>query len=121
MAAGPKLNSGVVNIGYHRGQYTPFFSYATISTFADIQPTGVPNLPALEPLAQAALAAQIAAQATQHTFSVGVRYDLSPHVDVKLQIDRIVTNETYLIFDRNPSPIDRDHLVVVGLAVDFIF
>lgn len=121
VAVGPKLNSGVATLGYHLSSFTPFASYAAISSFGELAPSGIPTQAGLDALAQAVHAAQTGAQATQHTISVGLRYDLSAHIDIKLQLDHISMNETYLVFDRNLPPVDRDHLTVAGVAVDFTF
>lgn len=121
MIAAPKLQSGVAIVGYRWRSMTPFVSFARSSSFADILPTGLPPLPQLAPLDAAARAVQVSAQVTQSTRSIGVRYDLMPRLDLKLQADRIHLGDTTLVFHTDPTTPAPDHLTLFGLAVDFIF
>lgn len=121
MPVGPKLNSGVATIGYRYRHATPFLSFAIAKSFANIQSTGLPDVPPFDALNAAAHTVQTAGQTTQRTLSAGVRYDLTPHVDLKLQVDHVQSGETNLVFDRAVAPRDQAHMTLFGLAVDFVF
>ena len=118
---GPKFNSALVLLGYRIGQLTPYGEFAMTDNFGSVAQTGLPALPIFEPLIQAAREDQTSSQATQRDFSLGVRYDFAPHVDLKAQIDRVWLHQSELIFDYNVPPPGHTSLTVYGVAVDFAF
>lgn len=119
--SGPKFNSAFALLGYRLAQLTPYAAFAMTDSFATTEPSGLPPLPMLEPLIAAAQEDQIALQTTQRDFSLGVRYDFAPHVDVKAQIDRVWLHQSGLIFDYAVPPPGQTSLTVFGLALDFAF
>jgi hypothetical protein len=120
-APGAKENLGYALVGYRLGKFTPYTVFSTVESFADIMPTGLPNIPPFAALNAAAEAAQTALQATQHTLSLGVRIDVAPKMDVKLQIDRVWMKQTNLVLDSNVPPLTRATMTVIGLGLDFVF
>jgi hypothetical protein len=58
---------------------------------------------------------------TQRTASIGVRYDISRHVDLKFQLDRAKLSDTALIFDRRIGPATDANMTIAAIAVDFVF
>jgi hypothetical protein len=79
----------------------------------------LPNIAPFAALNAGVYVAQTAAQANQHSLACGVRYDFAPHMDVKLQIDRVWLRQTNVVFDRNMPPADHAAMTVFSLAVDF--
>jgi hypothetical protein len=118
---GPKFNSGFAQLGYRIAQITPYAAFSLTESFATAQSTGLPLLPMFEPLIAAAQEDQVALQATQRAFSLGVRYDFAPHLDLKAQIDRVWLHQSDLIFDYNVPPPGHTSLTVFGVALDFAF
>lgn len=118
---GPKFNSALVLLGYRIGQLTPYTEFAMTDNFGPARATGLPPLPAFEPLIAAAREDQVSSQNTQRDFSLGLRYDFAPHVDLKAQIDRVWLHQSELIFDYNAPPPGHTSLTVYGVAVDFAF
>jgi hypothetical protein len=118
---GPKLNSAVATVGFHRDRATPFLSIASVKTFANVRTTGLSGVPAFDALSAAAEAVQKSAQSTQRTLSAGVRCDLTPHMDLKFQVDHVWSRESIFVFDRSEPPHERAQLTLFGLAFDFIF
>jgi hypothetical protein len=118
---GPKFNSAFALLGYHIAQLTPYTSFSMTDNFGPTRGTGLPPLPVFEPLIAAAREDQVSAQTTQRDFSLGVRYDFAPHVDLKAQIDQVWLHQSELIFDYNVPPPGHTSLTVYGLAVDFAF
>jgi hypothetical protein len=118
---GSKFNSALVLLGYRLGELTPYTEFAMTDNFGLARGTGLPALPVFEPLIQAASEDQTSSQTTQRDFSLGVRYDFAPHVDLKAQIDRVWLHQSELIFDYNVPPPGHTSLTVYGVAVDFAF
>lgn len=118
---GPKFNSGFAQLGYRIGELTPYSAFSMTDSFATAEPTGLPLLPFFEPLIAAAQEDQAALQATERDFSLGVRYDFAPHLDLKVQIDRVWLHQSDLIFDYNVPPPGHTSLTVFGVAVDFAY
>jgi hypothetical protein len=120
-APGTKENLGYALLGYRVGKLTPYTVFSIVESYAEVMPTGLPNIPPFAALNAAAEATQTALQATQHTLSLGVRIDVAPKMDVKLQIDRVWLKQTNLILDSNVPPLTRATMTVIGLGLDFIF
>jgi hypothetical protein len=118
---GPKFNSGFAQVGYRIAQLTPYAALSMTENFGTAQSTGLPALPALQPLIAAAQEDQTAMQTTQRDFSVGVRYDFAAHMDLKAQIDRVWLHHSGLIFDYQVPPPAHTALTVFGIAFDFAF
>jgi hypothetical protein len=119
--AGPEIDKFYGLFGYRLHKWTP---YATFSTSRDRNPVreaGLPDIPMLAPLSAAVVLMQETARSTQRTTSLGVRYDVSSHVDLKLQVDRTSVRDSALMFDFRPEAGTPYDVTVVSAAVDFVF
>jgi hypothetical protein len=119
--AGPNFDKFYGLFGYRMNKWTPFASFASSRDRDPIHDAGLPNIPMLAPLNGAVMAMQKATRSTQHTTSLGVRYDFSPHIDFKFQVDRLAITDSSLIFDRRPVPGGPADLTVIAATVDFVF
>ncbi|HEU4781037.1 MAG TPA: hypothetical protein VFS58_14235, partial [Steroidobacteraceae bacterium] len=119
--AGPASSSVYGLLGYRVRAFTPFASYASSRDRDPIRTTGLPDIPMLAPINGAVHTIQSTVRSTQHTFSVGVRYDFNSHFDVKLQIDRVNLRDSLLMFDRRSPPGGPADMTVIGAALDFVF
>jgi hypothetical protein len=119
--AGPDFAKFYSLFGYRVGEWTPFVSFASSRDRYPIRSAGLPDLPVFAPLSGAVIAMQEATRSTQHTTSLGVRIDLSPHVDFKLQVDRTDITDSSLIFDRRAAPGRPVDLTVIAATVDVVF
>lgn len=118
----PKTNSGVFLAGYRYRHLTPYLSFARIRSFANVHPSGVAGIPELAELDAAIHLLQTSAQATQRTVSLGIKYDVTPHIDLKAQVDRVRLQGSALVLDYTPTRVSNDaQLTVLGLALDFVF
>lgn len=119
--AGPDFDKFYGLFGYHFDRLTPFASFSSSRDREAIHDAGLPPIPQLAPLDAAVITMQKATRSTQHTTSVGVRYDFTSHFDLKLQIDRLAVTDSSLIFDRRAVPGGPVDLTVISAAVDFVF
>jgi hypothetical protein len=119
--AGPDFAKFYGLFGYHVDKFTPFVAFASSRDRESIRDAGLPDIPQLAPLNAAVVATQKASRSTQHTTSLGVRYDFRPHFDLKLQVDRLAITDSSIVFDRRPVPGGRADLTVISAAVDFVF
>jgi hypothetical protein len=118
--SGPSINAWYAQAGYRLGAWTPFVALAESEDRRNIRPTGLPDIEELAPLNDAVFQLQKNLRATQHTASAGLRWDVSPHVDLKLQADFTSIHDSAYNFDRRPSGGKAD-MTVVTLAMDFVF
>lgn len=119
--AGPDFDKFYGLFGYHIGEFTPFVAFASSRDREPIRDAGLPAIPQLAPLNAAVVAVQKSSRSTQHTTSLGVRYDFSPHFDFKLQVDLIGVTDSSIIFDRRADAGTPFDMTVVSAAVDFVF
>jgi hypothetical protein len=119
--AGPDYAKFYGLFGYRFGKLTPFAAFSSSRDREPIRDAGLPDIPELAPLDAAVIATQKGTRSTQHTTSIGVRYDFSSHFDLKLQVDRLAITESSIIFDRRPVAGGPADLTVVSAAVDFVF
>jgi hypothetical protein len=119
--AGPSFQNVYALAGYRLRQFTPYASFASSVDRDPPRGTGLPPLSMFAPLNGAVAQIQDNLRSTQHTASVGVRYDFSSHVDVKLQIDRVALRDSALMFDRRTTPGAPVDFTVAAVAVDFVF
>jgi hypothetical protein len=119
--AGPEFDKFYGLFGYRFSRWTPFASFASSRDRNPVRDAGLPDIPQLAPLNAAVIATQRASRSTQHTTSLGVRYDFSSHFDFKLQVDRLEITDSSLIFDYRPVPGGPASLTVIAAAVDFVF
>lgn len=119
--SGPEFDKLYGLFGYRLRKWTPFASIASSRDRNPIHDAGLPPIPQLAPLNAAVMRIQQATRSTQHTSTLGVRYDFNSHVDFKFQVDRTHVRDTSLIFDRRPDVGTPYELTVITAAVDFVF
>ncbi len=119
--AGPNVNAMLAQVGYRMRAFTPYVSFAKSRDRDALKQTGLPDLPELAPISQAVYMMQKTLRATQHSASVGVRYDFSSHLDFKLQADFTTIHDSALNFDRRPPGSGDVHMTVLTAGVDFVF
>jgi hypothetical protein len=118
---GPDTRGLYAFAGYRLAQWTPYASFSRSRDVAPVVSTGLPGLPEFAPLEQAVLDMQYGARTTQRTASIGVRYDIAPNIDLKLQVDRARIQDSALVFDRRIGPRDDADMTVIAFALDFVF
>jgi hypothetical protein len=118
---GPDTHTLYAFAGYRLPHWTPFASFSRSRDREAMRTTGLPGIPELTPLIDAVASMQSSVRTTQRTTSVGVRFDLSAHVDLKFQLDRAKLDDTALVFDRRPTPRGDADMTIATLAVDFVF
>jgi hypothetical protein len=119
--AGPGFDKLYALFGYRIHKWTPFASYASSNDRNPIHDAGLPGIPMLAPLNAAVIRIQEATRSTQHTGSLGLRYDLNSHVDFKFQVDRTHVRDSSLMFDYRPDAGTPYGLTVLTASVDFVF
>lgn len=119
--AGPNVSAFYSQVGYRLGDVTPFVSFARSEDRNPIRTTGLPEEPELLPIIGAVDAIQRNVRATQHSTSLGLRWDLSSRWDLKLQADFTSIHDSALNFDARPPGSGQAHMTVVTAAVDFVF
>jgi len=121
-AVGVAFDNGYATLGYQLGKFAPYISFAMMDSHNDLIDTGLSD-PAYAQLNRAARAAQVRAGqvSDQHSLSLGLRYDLARHFDLKLQIDQVWVDNSQLIIDNRPDPTPNIDMTVIGLALDFAF
>lgn len=118
---GPDVRKLYAQFGYRLRKWTPYAAYARSRDRADIHDAGLPDIPMLAPLNAAVVSLQSETRSTQHTTSLGVRYDLNSHVDLKFQADRTHVADSSLMFDYRPQARTHFDMTVFTAAVDFVF
>jgi len=117
----PEFSKYYAQVGYRVRQWTPFLSYASSRDRNPVRGTGLPDIPQLAPLEAAVRRVQLSSRSTQHTVSAGARFDLSEHVDFKVQIDRTSLEDTSLVFDHRNPPGGPANMTVLAASIDFVF
>lgn len=108
--------SGYLLAGYRMGDFTPYAGLSwSHSSPARLRAIGVPALD------QAVSAAIGRTGSNQHTFTLGLRWDFRPGMDIKVQWDAIrgAPNSTFLYRWEQPSWNGETH--VLSAALDFAF
>lgn len=118
---GPDVRKLYAQLGYRLRKWTPYAAYASSRDRDGMRDAGLPGIPMLAPLNAAVIALQSSSRSTQHTTSLGVRFDLNPHVDFKLQADRTHVTDSSLNFDHRPNAGTPYDITVFTAAVDFVF
>jgi hypothetical protein len=119
--AGPDISAWYAQGGYRFGAWTPFVALAGSQDHKSIRATGLPDIPELAPINGAVYGIQKNLRATQHTATAGIRWDVSPRVDLKLQADFTSVHDSSYSFDRRPAGSGDARMTVIALAADFVF
>jgi hypothetical protein len=118
---GPDVDKLYAQFGYRVRNWTPFAGYASSRDHHAVRDAGLPSSPMLAPLNAAVVGIQEGSRSTQHTASLGVRFDFNSHVDFKFQADRTHVSDSSLMFDYRPDAGAPFHMTVFTAAVDFVF
>jgi hypothetical protein len=119
--AGPSVRAWLAQVGYRVKAWTPFISHSRSRDSEAMRTTGLPDIPELEPLNGLVLQLQENMRATQRSTSVGIRWDVSPRWDVKLQADFTSIGDSVLNFDRRTGGTGSGNMTVLTAGVDFVF
>lgn len=104
-------------LGYRLGTLTPFLGYAwAASQHADVSVDGLP--PALGNLVTSIARGS---HINQHTWSLGMRWDVAPSMAFKVQVDRVRGASDSVFALRNEVPEWDGRLTVLSATLDFVF
>jgi len=107
--------------GYRLGNLTPYFSAARATTSGVSLTTGLPPVPGLMLLDQAATAAVTASQFNQRSVALGVRWDFATNRALKFQVDRVHAGLSPLVRDLATPARDQRTLTLFSATLDFVF
>lgn len=108
--------AGYLLAGYRIGDFTPFAGLSWSKSIPDkLNSTGVATVDA------GVVSAIARTQTDQHTFTLGVRWDFYPGMDLKLQWDAIQGNPTSVYNYRCEQPDWNGRMQVLNMAFDFAF
>lgn len=117
----PTNRAAFLTVGYRISQWTPYFTYSAARPANRKIPNSLPAgiSPDIDMLSSAFDQSIINQFTHQRTLSLGVRYDLSDRTNVKVQLDRIKTQDFLLV--RNNQPDWDGNANLISLAFSFIF
>ena len=113
-------HAGYALAAYRVGKFTPFAGYSRMKSRPKALSTGLPEVPfgALN----AAVAGVLAdSHADQHSWLGGLRWDVLPQADLKLQLDEIRGEPNSIFTWRGETAAWNGKTTVVSLTFDFIF
>jgi len=121
--------SAYLTLGVRLRAFTPYLTWAGVTELPREQATlpstqlPAPFGPALAALNQGVTGALAGYWGSEHSWSLGVRYDLTKSADLKLQLDHILEGADSSGFLINTLPGYRrgGTVNVIGVAVDFVF
>lgn len=119
--SGPNVDAYQAQVGYRLGEWTPFASYARSRDRHAIRDPGLPPLPELQPVIDSVRAMQANMRATQHSSSLGVRWDFRANWALKFQADFASLHDSTLNFDRRPAGSPDAHMTVLTATLDLVF
>ena len=112
----PDKQAYYLTVGHVFGDWTPYITYArqdVLSSLHEYRLTG---------RAAAATNALLANNNTdQHTYSAGVRWDFSPGMALKAQLDQVHQQPPSVGLQGAQLPAGRDHFTVTSLVLDWAF
>jgi len=132
----PDATAWYVSSGYRFGKWMPYATYAKLRTTSSmyytdslntiISNTPVPMVgsPGVSDLMTALRQSDFS---DQHTISLGVRYDVMKHVDIKAQFDHVTTggpagsNKGLFANTSSGFRAEKNNVNVLSIAVDFAF
>ncbi|PPC77014.1 hypothetical protein C4K68_11335 [Pokkaliibacter plantistimulans] len=114
---GPDTHSLLLESSYRLGDLQPYVAASWAWSKRDYVATG---LAADNPLNQVALAVQQGFFSNQFSFTLGSRYELTPQLAVKAQVDYLDVKDPIVLLETAPSP-SRRRFNVYSLSLDFVF
>lgn len=113
-------HAGYLQAAYRIAKFTPFVGYSRMKSTPKQLTTGLPDVPFAA--LNAAVASVLAdSHADQRTRSFGVRWDLAPRLDLKLQVDKIKGTPQSIFTWRGETPDWTGKTTVLTVTCDFIF
>jgi hypothetical protein len=119
--AGPNVEAFQAQAGYRLGDWTPYLSFAKSRDRNPTRSTDLPPVPELLPVIGTVQLLQEQMRATQHSASMGLRWDISSNWAAKIQADFTTLEDSVLNFDRRPPGSGDAHMTVLSATVDFVF
>lgn len=112
----PDKQAYYLTLGHSFGDFTPYATYArqeVISSVNEYRLSGVP--------ANAANALLSASNSEQHSYSLGVRWDFSPGLALKGQVDQVYQRGDAYGLQNAQLPAGREHFTVTSVVLDWAF
>jgi hypothetical protein len=119
--AGPNVNAFQAQVGYRLHDWTPYISFAKSQDRSPVRSTGLPELPELLPAIEMVRLLQDNMRASQHSTSLGARWDFSSNWAFKAQVDFTDIHDSALNFDRRPPDAGGTRMTVLTAVIDFVF
>jgi hypothetical protein len=115
--------SGYLSVGRKLGAVTPFIMGAWIKALDDRLILPSPSLAAYIPLQQISQNVFNQFHASQHTFSMGARWDVQPKVALKAQWDKTWVDQygSFLYNKSHGAIAEKRQIDVFSISVDFLF
>ncbi|MBL8484207.1 MAG: hypothetical protein JNJ60_18565, partial [Rhodocyclaceae bacterium] len=118
----PILYGAYIIAGYRMREFTPYAGYARAKSNRRDVAADPSGSVAGRNLARFITALTIEpVQVDQSTLTVGVRYDISPGLDVKLQLDSVRAGRTRLVRDLSDRTATARPFTMLSVALDFAF
>ncbi|MEN9657322.1 MAG: hypothetical protein RL571_787 [Pseudomonadota bacterium] len=115
----PNNDAGYIIFGYRIGKFTPFMAYSEIVTSGINKNAGLPDVPIFSELNTFIKNVQSVYIDDQHTYSMGVRYDIMRNMDLKFQIDKVRSRDSFQWANKQPGW--DGNATIYSLALDYIF
>lgn len=112
--------AGYLLAAYRVAQFTPFVGYSRMRSTPKQLSTGLPDVP-FGALNSAVASVLADSHADQRTRSLGVRWDLAPKLDLKLQVDKIRGSPQSIFTWRGETSAWTGDTTVLSVTCDFIF
>jgi hypothetical protein len=122
----PTRHQFYANLGYRFGQVTPYIAYASQRASRDVIDSGIPSGVGLDAVARALSAVQGGMMPNQTDFTLGVRYDFSQRMALKVQADHIRYRDAESVIDtaQMTTPVEErgwNSFNLLSVALDFVF
>ncbi|MDW5418456.1 hypothetical protein R6242_17980 [Iodobacter sp. CM08] len=115
----PDNDAGYIILGYRIGKFTPFAAYSEIFTLGVNKNPGLPDVPMFSELNTFIKNVQGVYIDDQHTYSMGVRYDVMRNLDLKFQIDKVQSRDSFQWANKQPGW--DGSATIYSLTLDCIF
>ncbi len=115
--------AGYVQAAYRLQSVTPYLGISRSLTSREALPNSISLDPLLNILIDTSITPTLVAQSylDQHTYTLGVRWDVHKNMALKAQVDWIRGTPNSLFLVKNPQPGWDGDMTVFSLALDFVF
>ncbi len=112
--------AGMLLLSHNMDKFTPYASFSWIESQQDSNDLAL-NLPAsFTTLTNSYAILANSQNYKQSTLSIGLRYDINEHYDIKLQLDQVRSNNSPLMGASSANPKDES-MTVFNIGLDFLF